>query len=101
MGQAGWREQHGQNHWVLLLPLSSLCFPISIKIGCLVTAASIVGLTLPATTWARERRRQTQKSDLEQKLADRVSRDWGPGDRDLKYHCQIFGRPGPLELSGD
>lgn len=91
MGQTGWREQHGQNHWSQLLPLS---FPVSIKISCLVTAASIVGLTLPAT-WARERS-QTQKSDL-----DRVSRDWEPGDRDLKYHCQIFGRPEPLELSGD
>lgn len=65
MGQTGWREQHGQNNWARLLPLS---FLVSIKIGCLVTAASIVGLTLPAT-WARESR-QTQKSDL-----DRVSRD--------------------------
>lgn len=74
-GQAGWRAQHGQNHWVLLLPLSSLSFPVSIKIGCLVTAASIVGLALPAT-WARERR-QTRKSDLEQKPVDRVNRDWG------------------------
>jgi hypothetical protein len=41
-----------------------------------------------------------QKSDLEQKPVDRVSRDWGPSGRDLKYHCQIFGRPGPLELPG-
>lgn len=40
MGQTGWREEHGQNHWALLLPLSSLSFPVSIKIGCLVTAAS-------------------------------------------------------------
>lgn len=52
MGQTGWREQHGQNHWALLLPLS---FPVSIKIGCLVTAASVAGLTLLAT-WAREKR---------------------------------------------
>lgn len=56
-------------------PLLPLSFPVTIKIGCSVTAASIVGLTLLAT-WARGER-QTQKSDLEQKPVDRVRRDWG------------------------
>lgn len=73
MGQTGWREHHGQNHWVP--PLLPLSFPVTIKIGCSVTAASIVDLTLLAM-WARGKR-QTQKSDLEQKPVDRVRRDWG------------------------
>lgn len=73
MGQTGWREHHGQNHWVP--PLLPLSFPVTIKIGCSVTAASIVDLTLLAM-WARGKR-QTQKSDLEQKPMDRVRRDWG------------------------
>lgn len=74
-------------------------FPVSIQIGCLVTRCQQSRLSSAGHVAGEGR--QTQKSAPEPGSVDRMSRDWGPGDRDLKYHCQIFGRPEPLELSGD